>query len=130
VVVRQGKLLVIKRAEIVRAPGAFCFPGGGIEPGESEEQAVMREFQEELAAVVQPVRRLWHSVTRWGVQLDWWLAYLQTDEELVPNPAEVESVHWLTPAEMLAERRLLESNREFLDAIAAGKIELDLEAGG
>src|SRR5690242_925451 len=111
VVVRQGKLLVIKRAEIVRAPGAFCFPGGGIEAGESEQQALVREFQEELAAVIQPVRRLWHSVTRWGVELDWWLAYLPSEEQLVPNPAEVESVHWLTAAAMLAEPRLLESNR-------------------
>jgi len=129
VVVRQGKLLVIKRAEIVRAPGAFCFPGGGIEAGESEQQALVREFQEELAAVIHPVRRLWQSVTRWGVELDWWLAYLPTDEQLVPNPAEVESVHWLTAAAMLAEPRLLESNRAFLDAIATGKIELDLEGG-
>ncbi|MFT7641606.1 MAG: hypothetical protein ACI9G1_003357, partial [Pirellulaceae bacterium] len=30
------------------------------------------------------------------------------------NPDEVESVHWLTPAEMLALPDLLESNREFI----------------
>ena len=37
VVVEGGRLLVIERSQTVEAPGMFCFPGGGIEPGEAEQ---------------------------------------------------------------------------------------------
>jgi 8-oxo-dGTP diphosphatase len=125
VVVRDARFLVIRRSATVVAPGAFCFPGGGIEADESEAQALVREFQEELGASIQPVRCVWTSVTRWRVALAWWLGTLDPTVELLPNPAEVESVHWLTHDEMLASPKLLESNREFLRALTAGQIVLD-----
>ena len=118
------RLLVIERSHTVEAPGMFCFPGGGIEPGEAEQEALVREMFEELGVAVEPVRSLWQSATAWRVQLSWWLARLITPYELQPNPAEVASVHWLTPAELAAVPRLLESNRHFLAALASGEIEL------
>ena len=125
VVRRERRFLVIRRAQGISAPGAFCFPGGGIEPGESEEAALVRELQEELGILVTPRQRLWQSVTRWGVELCWWQAELSADATLVPNPAEVESVSWLSPEEMLALDELLSSNREFLHAVERGEIVLD-----
>ena len=125
VVVREARFLVIKRSTQVVAPGAFCFPGGGIEADESEERALVREFQEELGATIRPVRRVWTSITRWQVQLAWWLGALDQSAELLPNPAEVESVHWLTREEMLDRPNMLESNRDFLRALAAGEAVLD-----
>jgi len=124
VVLRDGALLVIRRSAGVVAPRAFCFPGGGIEQGETEPQALEREIWEELGALVRPVRRVWQSVTPWSVELAWWLAELPPDALLVPNPAEVESVHWLTPAEMQALPDLLASNHDFLRALSAGEINL------
>ena len=93
VVVRQRRFLVIRRSAEVIAPGAFCFPGGGIEGAESEAEALEREFHEELAARIRPLRCIWRSTTRWHVELAWWLGELDESAELVPNPAEVESVH-------------------------------------
>ena len=125
VVLRQDRLLVIRRSRHVTAPRAICFPGGGIEPDESEEQALVRELQEELTALVLPTRRLWQSKTRWGVELAWWRAELAPDAVPVAQPAEVESVHWYTPAELTGLGDLLDSNREFLAAIARGEVRLD-----
>jgi len=125
VIVRDGRLLVIRRSKLVVAPGAFCFPGGGIEEGESEPEALVREIQEELGVEVTPVRRVWHSVTPWSVELAWWLAELAPAAELALNPLEVESVHWYTADEMLALPGLLESNLAFLAALAAGEISVD-----
>jgi 8-oxo-dGTP pyrophosphatase MutT (NUDIX family) len=122
VIWREDKLLVIRRALTIRAPGKFCFPGGGIEEGESEEGAVVRELQEEVNAIVKPIRCVWRNMTYWGVDLAWWLAELSPDAVLQANPDEVDSIHWLTPAEMLELPQLLESNREFLKVAARGEI--------
>lgn len=125
-VIRDGdRLLVIRRSQEVVAPGAYCFPGGGIEPGESEEDALIRELQEELNVDVVPLRRLWWSVTPWKVELAWWLARLAPGASPRAVPAEVESVHWQTVEEMAALPDLLESNRQFLAALATGDVSLD-----
>ena len=120
VIFHGGRFLVIRRSQHVRAPGAYCFPGGAIEAGESEPDAVRREMQEELGCDVIPVRRLWRSRTSWEVDLTWWLAELKEGEELRPNPAEVDSCHWLTVEELTKLPQLLSSNRDFLDRWQAG----------
>ena len=95
-----------------------------VEGNESEQQALVREFREEIGVTVRPLRRLWQCVTAWKVELAWWLCELERDADPVPNPAEVESIHWVTPAEMLQLPDLLESNREFLELVLRGEIEL------
>jgi 8-oxo-dGTP pyrophosphatase MutT (NUDIX family) len=126
VIVRNGRLLVIRRSRRVVAPRTFCFPGGAIEADESEVEALVREIREELAVTIAPERRIWRSVTPWGVRLAWWLGRLEPDAPIAPNPAEVESVHWLAPQETAELPDLLESNRHFLAALASGEIELPI----
>jgi 8-oxo-dGTP diphosphatase len=125
IVVRGGRMLVIRRSRHVVAPLVYCFPGGGIEEGESEEAAVVREVLEEVGAAILPRRRLWECVTAWKVHLAWWLADMDPAAVPTPNPREVESIHWFTPAEMASQSELLESNRGFLELIASGEIMLD-----
>jgi 8-oxo-dGTP diphosphatase len=125
VVSQTGRLLVIRRSAQVVAPRAICFPGGAIEAGESEAAALIREVQEEIGAEILPLRRLWRSITPWNVDLAWWSARLDAAAPLTLNAAEVESVHWLAPEEILALPDLLASNCEFLQAILRGEIVLD-----
>ncbi len=122
----DGCLLVIRRAASVIAPLTYCFPGGGLELGESEPEALVREVWEELAVAIRPIHRVWQCRTAWNVELAWWLAQLLPDAEPIPNPAEVASIHWFTPAEMAAQPALLSSNREFLDLVLTGRISLTL----
>lgn len=122
VVLRHGRLLVIRRSPHVVAPGVLCFPGGGIEAGESEAEALVREVREELSVTVLPLACVWKSVTSWNVEIAWWRAALDEEVEVAPNPAEVASAHWLTPQELISRLDLLESNRQFLTAIATRKI--------
>jgi len=124
VVVRDGRMLVIRRSRSVVAPLVYCFPGGGIEGDESEEEALVREFHEEIGVEVRPLRRLWQCVTAWKVELAWWLAEMAPDATPTPNPQEVESIHWYTPEEMSQLPDLLESNREFLEFIRKSPLPL------
>ncbi len=127
VIVRSGRLLVIRRSQQVVAPGYFCFPGGGIEAGETEIQALVRELREELNCEVRPLKRLWENVSRWRVHLAWWHAELAEGATIVPNPAEVESVHWLEPNEILELPVVLDSNRDFVARLVQGEVPLKIE---
>src|SRR4030095_17164999 len=46
------------RADTVRHPGQVSLPGGVVEPGETFEQAALREAHEEVALPIEPVRIL------------------------------------------------------------------------
>ena len=61
----QGRLLMIKRG---REPGAglWSIPGGRIEPGEDDDEALVREMLEETSLTVQ-VGRLLGQVRRPGL---------------------------------------------------------------
>jgi ADP-ribose pyrophosphatase YjhB (NUDIX family) len=50
-----GRLLLIRRGHAPSA-GLWSVPGGRVEPGETEEQAVVRELAEETGLAVRPER--------------------------------------------------------------------------
>jgi 8-oxo-dGTP pyrophosphatase MutT (NUDIX family) len=121
---RRGLFLAIRRGLTVAAGGRVCFPGGHIEPGEAEHEAVVRECQEELALAVTAQECVWRSVTAWGTSLAWWTVSLEDEAEPVPHPVEVAEIFWLSADELLAEPALLDGNREFLLAAREGVIRL------
>lgn len=112
-----GRLLVIRRAEGILAGGSWCFPGGGIEPGEDCEQALVREVREELGIAVQPVQEVWTWQRPDGrLWLSWWTARLvDIATPLSPDPAEVAEARWSTTSEIRGLSPLLDSNLEFLN---------------
>ena len=61
----QGRLLMIKRGHEPGA-GLWSIPGGRIEPGETDAEALVREMSEETGLVVE-VGRLIGSVRRPGL---------------------------------------------------------------
>ena len=46
--VRDGRVLASRRTEPPRLAGLWEFPGGKVEPGESDSDALLRELREEL----------------------------------------------------------------------------------
>jgi 8-oxo-dGTP pyrophosphatase MutT (NUDIX family) len=119
------KYLVIRRSELVRAPGLLCFPGGHIEPEESAIQAVIREMNEELALPIEVIRHLWSSVTQWGTHLEWIHVRRPLDPAPVPNPQEVADVMWLTESELLGCLDVLGSVSDFFEAKYSGLFSLE-----
>ncbi len=49
---------MVQRAACVSLPGAWCFPGGHVEPGETPRRAIIRELAEELGIAVEPTQRV------------------------------------------------------------------------
>ena len=124
VIFRDDRLLIIRRSMTVAAPGKLCLPGGGIELGESESEALVREMQEELAIDVDPIQLCWRSVTAWGTNLAWWLAHLEQDVTPVANPDEVAEVHWMTVDQIRNADDMLPSLPTFMDAWERGEVDL------
>lgn len=106
---------------VPRAPGKVGFPGGEVEPGESEADAAHREMREELGVEVELLRPFWRADDQVpGFVLRGWLAELRTPAEWVtPDPAEVAEVLWLTADEAVEHVDAFSGNRAFVAALLA-----------
>jgi 8-oxo-dGTP diphosphatase len=51
-IIADGRVLACERSEPPEVAGRWEFPGGKVEPGESDEEALIRECDEELAVTV------------------------------------------------------------------------------
>lgn len=127
VVVREGRLLMIRRAAGIAAGGSWCFVGGAIEPDETQCQAVVREFVEEVGGRVWAERKIWECSDQAGkLLLHWWLAKLDSSR-LRPNPAEVAEIRWCSAEEFEALPLVLETNVRFFEAVGRRLIEMGTE---
>lgn len=47
----DGKILIVRRSDLVTKAGHWAFPGGGVEAGETEIETALREGYEELGGL-------------------------------------------------------------------------------
>lgn len=93
-IVADGRVLGCERAEPPETAGRWEFPGGKVEPGEDEIDALVRECEEELGVLIAVGERIGTDVPLahgWAV-LRVWLATLVSG---VPQALEHRSVRWL-----------------------------------
>ena len=124
VIFQDQRFLVIERSQTVRAPGKLCFPGGGVEAGETVAEAVVRELNEELNLVVRPRQQVWQSCAPSGCLLNWVHVEFDNVNPPRPNPDEVASWHWMTAEEMKLNPNTLASNIDFIHLWQRGVFEL------
>ncbi len=119
VIWRDGRYLGVRRPEGKSMAGAYEFPGGKIEPGETPEVALGRELREELgirpAAIAFFLEKA-HAYEHLSVHLRFFHVRAFVGE---PVPLEGQGMEWLTPVEALS-RPFLAADRDVVEALAAG----------
>ncbi|MGW8887756.1 (deoxy)nucleoside triphosphate pyrophosphohydrolase [Streptomyces sp. NPDC055749] len=101
----QGRLLAARRSAPPELAGRWELPGGKVEPGESGEQALVRELREELGVESRALDRIpgeWPLKPGYVLQV-WTVSLvsgepcaLQDHDELRwLGPDEVDTVDWL-----------------------------------
>ena len=103
---RDGKVLIVRRAR-PPARGLYTLPGGGVELGETLEEAVIREVREETALEVAPVALAGYRqaiardkagrIERHFVILPFAARWIAGEISLNEELAEA---HWLAPTEL------------------------------
>lgn len=116
VLVRDGdEMLFIERAKTDSYPGYWSGITGSIEPGESQQQACIREAMEEAGLAVKPARKLFESMTRRAhFLLHWWECELVGSREVTPQESEVGAWKWMKPAEAADLPLMFSDTRYFL----------------
>lgn len=66
VILKENKILIAQRSEKMKLPLKWEFPGGKLEEGENEMQAIIREIKEELNIDILPLRRISSHVHDYG----------------------------------------------------------------
>jgi 8-oxo-dGTP diphosphatase len=113
VIRRDGLVLVIQRGPGATFAGHWSPPTGRLEPGESQQQALVREMHEELGLHVRPLDKVWESMTDNGVyRLHWW-TLAEDGAELRPDPLEIGAIRWVTSQGFLALQPTFRGGREF-----------------
>ncbi|MEQ7123765.1 NUDIX domain-containing protein [Actinopolymorpha sp. B11F2] len=97
---REDRVLVIRRGPEASMPGYWALLSGRIEPGESQEDALVREVDEEIGLRVVPVAKVWECDTDDGQYvLHWWTAEIASSDEMSLDAGEVGEARWVTANE-------------------------------
>lgn len=121
-IVRGGEILICQRRPDQPMALQWEFPGGKIEPGETAEQALVRELDEELAirATVGPrVTRIRHNYRHGGAVDLQFFVVREFSGEIVNRIFS--QVVWV-PLEQLPNYDFLPADRALIRDLASGKL--------
>ncbi len=119
IIKKAGRFLLIKRAKKDASEDYWCPVTGAVEKDETQEQAVIREAEEEVGIAVEPVKKVWECLTHnKQYRLHWWTAR-HIGGEISVNPLEVKEYKWVSVSEMPVGK-MFDADLMFFKEIAPG----------
>jgi 8-oxo-dGTP diphosphatase len=117
------RILIGQRRRDDTSPLKWEFPGGKVEQGETPEEALARELQEELSATLDKcveMGRVRHKYATMSEELEirFYAASIK-EGEIAPN--EFEQIVWVLPKE-LGNYDFLAANSQLIAQIATGRV--------
>jgi 8-oxo-dGTP diphosphatase len=99
-IVADGRVLACERAEPPEMAGRWEFPGGKVDPGETEIEALVRECQEELAVTIVVGQRVGDDIEMLDgtALLRVYVATLANGTQ--PTALEHSALRWLAASEL------------------------------
>jgi 8-oxo-dGTP diphosphatase len=100
VIESDGKYLITQRRSTAVLPGLWEFPGGKVEAGESDENALKRELRERVGVDVEVKGRMaqrLHHYDGYSVELNLYQTSILRGQE--PKGLRVADVRWVASAE-------------------------------
>lgn len=119
----DGKLLVCQRRRGTSFALMWEFPGGKLKPGESLQQALARELEEELgtsATIGSEVYRTKHRYAELSDPIELIFFNAQLDPKKVQNLV-FEEILWRRPSS-LPELNFLPADKELIEKLASGAL--------
>ncbi len=117
----HGRFLICQRPSNKARALMWEFVGGKVEPGETKEQALIRECQEELAITVS-VGNMFMDVTHEYPDITVHLSLFDTEIiEGTPKLLEHKDLQWITPAET-SQYEFCPADTDILKKISTGNL--------
>ena len=105
VIEHEGKYLIARRAPGKHLAGYWEFPGGKIEEGETPEQSLQREIQEEFGLYAEIGVYLGDSIYDYGTKVVRLMAYQAIVHEEVVESTDHDRIEW-SALELLGHYKL------------------------
>lgn len=99
IIVSGGRLLLVQR-RVSEGALSWQFPAGAVEPGETLEEAAVRETVEEVGLVVTPDRLLGERThPKTGRRMAYVACTILSGDAYVADAEELGDIAWATPAQ-------------------------------
>jgi len=101
VIEQDGRYLITQRNEAAVLPLLWEFPGGKVEPGESDEDGLIREVRGRIGVDVvvgEKIGEHHHTYARYDVHLTMFACSIEDGHH--PQPITVNDLRWVQSAEL------------------------------
>jgi 8-oxo-dGTP diphosphatase len=117
----EGKVLLTQRKPGRHLGLSWEFPGGKVEPGETDDQALIREMQEELGVTVVVGSRCFETRHSYGAREMHLVVYRCRLVEGEPRAIDVHAVEWVEE-KRVGEREFLPADKPLVHGLQFGLI--------